>query len=222
MSNFNNFGQAQVQKTVVKFFLNISKKSSPKETILGYTHNGIIFASPTNDSSWIQFRAISDKQGATPMELVHQGQTHKIDPEKFWSTMFSCEVNELPDVKLKANIGDIDAGESLVEQGGCLVISVDVAGLKLSDGEYKGVPIVYFGLKVEEMYITEIKGTTVDVDWVMSSLSSAVTTQSCGKDALSRYRKAAPKVSPTSEMANKVKEEAAPTEDFNVDAFIDL
>ena len=135
--------------------------------------------------------------------------------------MFSCEASELPDIKLKANIGDIDAAEEIVEQGGCLVIEADITALGLSEGEYKGEPIVYFHLKVERMFTQAIVGKTVDTDWILSSLSNSVTTKSVGQTALSKYRRVAPKVSPLNEMANTVAPDDAFSEDA-IDALLDL
>lgn len=223
MANFKSFGQETSKKSVIKFFLNVAKKAGTKPTVLGKTHNGVIFASPDNDSSWIQFRAISDNQGATPIELEHQGKVFNIDPFKFWTNLFSCSVDELPDVKIKANIGDIEAGEAIIEQGGCLVIEADVAALQLSTGEYKGQPIVYFHLKVEDMYLTAIKGKTVDTDWVLNSLSGATVSSVCGKETLSQFRRVKPQqpkveIKPAQEMAQTSIE----SEDFDFNNLVDL
>lgn len=195
MSNFTNFASFntfKIQPTRVNFTLNISKKSSPKETILGYTHNGIVFASHKNDSSWIQFHAISSKQGASHMTLTHEGQEYSISAEKFWCQMFSCQsVDQLPDIKVKVNLGDITAGEEILEQGQgkALRISIDPAALKLSTGEYKGEPIVYLSPSTAELSLVQTVGRTVDVKWVMTCLGNAVVQSTTGKEFLSRYRR---------------------------------
>lgn len=220
MSKFKSFKKVQ-KKSVVKFFLNISKKESKKETILGYTHNGVIFASNKNDSSWLQFRAISSKQGMTPIEVEHQGQIIPIDAAKFWCNLFSADdISELPDIKLKANIGDIEAGEDIVSQGGCLVIEADPTAFSITEGEYKGSTIIYVNLKVEEMYLQPISsGEAIDSDWLFNSLSNAVKGKSNSQEMLSKYRKTK-KVAPVQEMAvDSVQEKK---DEFDFDTLIDM
>lgn len=194
MSNFNF---APVNNTLtVSFYLNLAKRQDERETVIGFCHNGMLICSPENDRAWTQFSIVSDKQGWVPMELNFQGQTKKVDPAMFWSKLFGCEtVEEVPNVKIKFNLGEIDAAEEMYSQGGCLKVSISIDDINiLGEQEYNGESSLYLRINPIEMTLVEYYGTKIQGDWVKTCLAeSIVDSTNSGAAGLAKYKRAAKK-----------------------------
>ena len=211
--NFNNFSSTTTVKTVItntiRISLNLSKKQSSKDTILGYTHNGVIYNNTKDDTSFINFRLVSQKQGAVKMDVYDvNGNKTAIDASKFLNHLFD---GEAPDVKFTADLGATDALEDAIENGArCLILDVPFDQLQPNGMNDRGWMNFRLG-RVSVSFSGEVIGRhSVDIKWVMNALSNSVVTELCGREYLSRFRKAAP--TPGTDMANKVANVEAPVE----------
>ena len=207
MSNFNNFNNfsATTVKTVItntiRISLNLSKKQSSKDTILGYTHNGVIYNNTKDDTSFINFRLVSQKQGAVKMDVYDvKGNKTAIDASKFLNHLFD---GEAPDVKFTADLGATDVLEDAIENGArCLILDVPFDQLQPNGMNDRGWMNFRLG-RVSVSFSGEVIGRhSVDINWVMNALSNSVVTELCGREYLSRFRRVTP--TPGTDMANKV------------------
>ena len=234
----NQVNTTTTVKTVItntiRISLNLSKKQSSKDTILGYTHNGVIYNNTKDDTSFINFRLVSQKQGAVKMTgFNHEGASSDIDATKFLNHLFD---GEAPDVKFTADLGATDAIEDAIENGArCLILDVPVDQLQPNGMNDRGWMNFRLG-RVSVSFSGEVIGRhSVDIKWVMNALSNSVVTELCGREYLSRFRKAQTKVeavkesdstpvqtstTPGTEMANKTKEEARPANKVDTLALI--
>lgn len=222
MSNFNF--SATNNTLTVTFFLNLAKREDNRETVVGFCHNGMLLASPKNDSSWVQFSVNSDKQGWVPMELTFQGQTKKVNPEQFWTKLFGCEsVDEVPNVKVKASLGDIDNAEEMYSQGGCLAITIDIADINiLGEQDYKDETSLYLRVNPIALELRAYYGTKIDAAWVTSCLQeSIIDSNKANSASLGKYKRSTKKAAKRAQSQElKALEESAPS--LEEDALMDL
>ena len=72
------------------------------------------------------------------------------------------------------------------------------------------------------MYLTAIKGKTVDTNWVLNSLSGATVSSVCGKETLSQFRRAKPQPKVEVKPAQEMAQTSIESEDFDFNNLVDL
>ena len=203
MSNFN-FASNAPAVMYVNLLVNLAKNTDPRDTVVGKCHNGSIKCSPKNDGAWMEVRAYTQSQGWLPLELDYKGTIKKVDSEKFWMKLFKCtDVEEVPDVAIKIQLGSIDEAEGIFSQGGCLAIKAEASNLTiLGEQEYKGVETLYLRLAHSSLSLLPYYGINIDGNWVAQCLheSSVEDTDNGSGDSLSKYRRTAKKQQKREEM----------------------
>lgn len=193
MSTFN-FAQSVPAKPSITFFLNLAKYQDERETVIGFSTNGMFICSPKNDSAWLQFAAYSDKHGWSPMEATSpDGQKVKLNPEKFWMALFGCEeAEELPDVQMKLNLGTVKETEELYAQGGCLAITINAEDFSiLGEKEYNGKSKLYLQLKPTKLELLPYYGLKIPTNAIINALGSAIAEKD--SNPLAKYKRTAKK-----------------------------
>ena len=190
MSTFNFNTNSNANIVTVSFYLNLAKRQDNRETVIGFCHNGMLICSPKNDTSWLQFSINSDKQGWVPMELNYQGQTKKIDPEAFWSKLFSCESeDEIPNVNIKLDLGDIDTAEEMYSQGGCLKVTIDIENISLlGEKEYNNESSLYLRVTPIDLSLVAYYGVVLSGAWVKQCLSESIV-EDTNSSNLARFKR---------------------------------
>lgn len=214
--NFNN--QPKAQPTIT-FYLNLAKYQDERPTVVGMCTNGMLICSPENNSAWLQFANVSGKHGWSPMEAASvDGQRVKLNPEKFWMHLFSCDVLEdVPNVQMKLNLGDIKQATDLYNQGGCLAITVAIEDFTiLGEKEYNGTIKLYLQIKPLKLELVPFYGVKIPASAMLAGLQAAVEQDSTSP--LAKYKRTAKKQSKRNEA--ELAKASAPTAEE--DALMDL
>jgi hypothetical protein len=143
--------EANKDKMLVTFMLNIGKKAPEEETIIARVHNGAIICSKPesdHDRSWLQFSLWTSGHGYTPIEVTANGSTKEIMPEDVWNRLFGDKVEERIHSMVVANLGSKEFGQSIYDAQGRLKISFWYDELKLQCKKiYKEQEILYFSIR---------------------------------------------------------------------------